>query len=73
MLRKFDPEVFDPEIIVAPSRFCLKAFGGPLTLTEFRSYKKDPNKQYHNIKISTEHISYVNQEILETYVEIKKN
>ena len=70
--RKFDPDTFEPEMIVAPSRFCLKAFGGPLSINEFRSYQKDPLKKDHIIKLSTDYISYVNQEILETYVELKK-
>jgi len=72
MLRQIDPNTEDPEMIVAPSRFCLKSFGGPMTISEFRLYKKDPTKLYHDIKISTEHISYVNQEILETYMENTK-
>ena len=53
----------------------LKNFGGFMTIDEFRNYgllkstDKKKKKLDHNIQISTEHISYINQEILETYIE----
>jgi len=47
-------------IKVAPSRYVLKNFGGYMTINEFRAL--DNSK---NILISTENISYINQDIIE--------
>ncbi len=49
----------DGEIPIALPRFCLEKFGGPMKIEKFRS--RD-NKDF---MISTEDISYVNQEIIE--------
>jgi len=58
-----------PEITMAPDKIVLKSFGGKMTIDEFRNFGMKPN---HSIKISTDLISYENQEILETYNELKK-
>ena len=55
---------FFKDFTIAPNKLCLKVFGGYMNIDEFRSNKK-------NINISTEFISYVNQDILEIYNEIK--
>jgi hypothetical protein len=47
------------DIKIAPPRFCLKNFGGHLDIKEYRSDSKN------TIFISTEDLSYVNQEIVE--------
>jgi hypothetical protein len=47
-------------IDVAPPKFCLRAFGGHMSIKDFRKYR-DTKKML----ISTEGISYVNQEIIE--------
>ncbi len=46
------------EISIAPSRYILKNFGGYMNIKDFR-------KNEHNIMISTDGLSYVNQEIID--------
>jgi hypothetical protein len=59
------------KIRVAPPKICLENFGGPMSIEKFREFGLESGKKEdHNIQISTEHISYINQEILETYTEI---
>lgn len=55
------------DIKAAPDKIVLKDFGGHLSIEEFRNFHKTIN---HEIKISTENISYINQEILETSVSV---
>lgn len=55
------------DIKPAPDKIVLKDFGGYMTIEEFRNFHKILN---HEIKISTENISYINQEILETSVSV---
>jgi hypothetical protein len=59
-----DNRLIEFDLVIAPTRFCLKAFGGFMSIEEFRKNRKD-------IKISTDCISYTNQEILEVYNETK--
>ena len=56
-------EVCD-DLKVAPNKIVLKSFGGHLTIDEFRNFHEKNN---HEIKISTDYLSYVNQDILELY------
>lgn len=50
----------DDELVIAPSRYCLKAFGGYMTIDAFRKLDKDKL-----IMISTEGLSYINTDIVE--------
>jgi hypothetical protein len=63
----------------APSKTVLKVFGGHMSIEEFRSYS-DPSlisetsehwKDNHVINLSTDNISYINQQILEEYTDNK--
>lgn len=58
MRKQFEPD-FNSEISVAPPRFCLKNFGGYMDIEKFRDHNKT------TLLISTEHLSYINQEIVE--------
>jgi len=51
---------YNENIVVAPPRFCLKNFGGYMTIASFRSIDKTKS-----ILISTETLSYVNMDIAE--------
>jgi len=61
------------KIKTAPNKIALNVFGGPLTIEEFRKYSEDLEeygdhyKNNHSINLSTDKLSYINQEILETY------
>lgn len=60
------------EIIIkpAPPRICLKSFGGEMSISAFR---KASNENTNFVtKISTDYISYINQEILEIFSEQRK-
>lgn len=63
---EFDIKIDD--IPIAPSKYLLNIYGGPFTIDEFRN---NTNKINHKILLSTDHISYINQEIIETYIELK--
>ena len=66
-----DNSVDNTHIIPAPSKICLKNFGGKMTINAFRK-TANINSNF-KAKISTDHISYTNQEILETYNEGKSS
>jgi hypothetical protein len=51
---------YSENIAVAPPKYCLKNFGGYMTIKDFRSIDKSKT-----LLISTEGLSYINQEILE--------
>lgn len=55
---------YSENIVVAPPKHCLKAFGGYMTIKDYRALDKTKT-----LLISTEGLSYINQEI----VEIKHN
>ncbi len=57
------------DIIVAPDRIVLESFGGYMSIEDFRKFGHDPIKKNQEIHISTEYLSYVNQDILETYTQ----
>lgn len=71
LIYQFRKEMYEDllvdDIKPAPDKIVLKDFGGHLTIEEFRNFHKTIN---HEIKISTENISYVNQEILETSISV---
>jgi len=50
----------DENIVIAPPKYCLKSFGGHMTIKDFRSLDKTKT-----ILISTETLSYINQDIVE--------
>lgn len=50
-------------INISPSRYVLKNFGGYMTIKDFRNLSE--NKNNKKILISTEKISYINQDIIE--------
>ena len=50
----------DENIVIAPPKQCLKSFGGYMTIKDFRALDKSKT-----LLISTETLSYVNQEIAE--------
>jgi hypothetical protein len=63
------------KIPIAPDKICLKNFGGPLSIEEYRNLGyslENESKKNHEVQLSTDNISYINQEILETYIELKK-
>jgi hypothetical protein len=51
---------YSEQIIVSPSKYCLKSFGGYMSINDFRSL--DNSKTF---MISTEGLSYINQDIIE--------
>jgi hypothetical protein len=51
---------YSENIIVSPPKYCLKSFGGYMTIKDYRLLDKTKT-----LLISTESLSYVNQEILE--------
>jgi hypothetical protein len=51
-------------INIAPSKYILKNFGGHLSIKDFRNLTSDKNNN-KKILISTEKISYINQDIVE--------
>lgn len=51
---------YSENIVVAPPKYCLKNFGGYMTIKDFRSIDKTKT-----MLISTEGLSYINQEIAE--------
>jgi hypothetical protein len=59
LLRSYISESTE-DIVVAPNRIVLKSFGGPMSIEEYRALDLRTK-----INISTEYISYINQEILE--------
>ena len=71
MLRK-KCENFDISMLkVAPSKVTLSVFGGYMSIEEYRSSTKDGSD--HKFTISTDHISYANMDILETYTELNRS
>lgn len=68
-IKNLTTEPFD--INIAPTKYLLKSFGGKYTIDEFRNYYN--NKFNNKFIISTDYISYANQDIVEIYSEITNN
>jgi hypothetical protein len=58
---KLQPNDYDSEIQISPSRYCLKEFGGYMDIDCFRNN----SEAKYDIMISSETMEYVNQEIVE--------
>jgi hypothetical protein len=56
------------DVTISPDKTVLKSFGGFMSIEDFRNFN---NKKNHSIIVSTDNISYDNQEILESYIETR--
>ena len=56
------------DVTISPDKTVLKSFGGFMSIEDYRNFN---NKKNHSIIVSTDNISYDNQEILESYIETR--